>query len=459
MLADLVSRHHIKTASPSPARTSPPPTCPNPRPVDAVLFLHGDTGHFYASLYLELGQRMAEQGIAFLTGNRRGHDHVANGVRGGPLAGYAFESVDDARADFAAWLELLRERGHRRIAIGGHSGGAVRAAYAQATERFDNVVAVIPVSPGEYNHEGVVALHGEDFAGPFRDSEQNVAEGRPDVADPTGRTMGLNVERPRLRRLLQSGQPLQRDPPRRANTGCPTLFIFGAEECAIGGPQELPVCGAARRSVEAAEYPHVQVHVIRRRPPRLHGPRARALQHNARLAPRALARPSRGGLSLKKVVQRTIAHCLEHTGHPEATLDPAPSGTAELGLDNGNISSYILFMRRKLGAIIPIERSILAAMVSLRAQGVADCYGFLLAKEIADSKGARLLTGHGTLYKALGRLEQQGFLESSWEDQALAVQQHRPPRKLYRLTALPLPNLAEPEKDRQPQSLRLQVDS
>ena len=130
-----------------------------------------------------------------------------------------------------------------------------------------------------------------------------------------------------------------------------------------------------------------------------------------------------------------------------------------MGLDNENISSYILFMRRKLGAIIPIERSILAAMVSLRAQGVADCYGFLLAKEIADSKGARLLTGHGTLYKALGRLEQQGFLESSWEDQALAVQKHRPPRKLYRLTALPLPNLAEPEKDRQPQSLRLQVDS
>ena len=52
--------------------------------VDAVLFFHGDGGHFYSSLYLWLGQRMAEQGIAFLTANRRGHDHVANGVRGGP---------------------------------------------------------------------------------------------------------------------------------------------------------------------------------------------------------------------------------------------------------------------------------------------------------------------------------------------------------------------------------------
>ena len=42
------------------------------RPVDAVLFFHGDGGHFYSSLYLGLGERFAEQGIAFLTGNRRG---------------------------------------------------------------------------------------------------------------------------------------------------------------------------------------------------------------------------------------------------------------------------------------------------------------------------------------------------------------------------------------------------
>ena len=47
-----------------------------------------------------------------------------------------------------------------------------------------------------------------------------------------------------------------------ANTGCPTRFIFGGEECAVGGPQELPVCGAARRSLAAAGYPHVVVSEI-----------------------------------------------------------------------------------------------------------------------------------------------------------------------------------------------------
>ena len=226
--------------------------------VDAILFFHGDGGNFYSSLYLGLGQRMAEQGIAFLTANRRGHDHLANGVRGGPLAGYAFESVDDSRADFGAWLELLRTRGHRRIAIGGHSGGAVRAAYAQAKERFDDVVAVIPASPGEYNHEGIIALHGDDFSGPFRESERNVAEGHPDTLLRPGVPWGSIWS---ARAFIDC---FNRDnrysvTTHAADTDCPTLFIFGSEECAVGGSQELPVCGAARRSLAAAAYSHVQV--------------------------------------------------------------------------------------------------------------------------------------------------------------------------------------------------------
>ena len=226
--------------------------------VDATLFFHGDGGNFYNSLYLGLGRRMAEQGIAFLTANRRGHDHIAAGARGGPLAGYAFESVDDSRADFGAWLDLLRERGHRRIAIGGHSGGAVRATYAQAREKFVDVVAVIPVSPGEYDHEGIIALHGDDFAEPFRESERNIAEGRPDTLLRPGVPWGSMWS---ARSFVDC---FNRDnrysvTTHGANTGCPTLFIFGSEECAVGGQQELPVCGAARRSLGAAGYSHVDV--------------------------------------------------------------------------------------------------------------------------------------------------------------------------------------------------------
>ena len=96
-------------------------------------------------------------------------------------------------------------------------------------------------------------------------------------------------------------------------------------------------------------------------------------------------------------------------------------------------------MRRKAGQLIPIERSILVAAVRLRSEGVEEFHGFRLAKEIKDQEGARLLTAHGTLYRALGRLEQQGFLHSTWEDPMVAAEQNRPRRKLYTLTGVPAP--------------------
>ncbi|MBA3407463.1 MAG: helix-turn-helix transcriptional regulator, partial [Solirubrobacterales bacterium] len=49
-----------------------------------------------------------------------------------------------------------------------------------------------------------------------------------------------------------------------------------------------------------------------------------------------------------------------------------------------------------------------------------------------DQGGSRSLTAHGTLYKALSRLEEFGLLTSRWED-AAAVE-GRPRRRLYELT-------------------------
>jgi len=45
-------------------------------------------------------------------------------------------------------------------------------------------------------------------------------------------------------------------------------------------------------------------------------------------------------------------------------------------------------------------------------------------------------TAHGTLYKALGRMEDAGLLESHWEDPDVAVAEGRPRRRLYRVTPL-----------------------
>ena len=59
----------------------------------------------------------------------------------------------------------------------------------------------------------------------------------------------------------------------------------------------------------------------------------------------------------------------------------------------------------------------------------------MIAREVKERQDARLLTAHGTLYKALDRLRSAGLLESEWEDPVLAAQANRPRRRLYWVTA------------------------
>lgn len=90
--------------------------------------------------------------------------------------------------------------------------------------------------------------------------------------------------------------------------------------------------------------------------------------------------------------------------------------------------------RRKAGTLLAIEVDILDAGLSLRREGADEFHGFELARHIAGSSVARKLTSHGTLYKALGRLEEWGLLASRWEDPQIAVGEGRPRRRLYTVT-------------------------
>jgi hypothetical protein len=87
--------------------------------------------------------------------------------------------------------------------------------------------------------------------------------------------------------------------------------------------------------------------------------------------------------------------------------------------------------RRKQGALLPLEIEILDAALAARRAGDATFHGFGLARAM-HRDGAGGLIGHGTLYKALGRLEEMGLLTSRWEE---APPAGRPRRRLYELTA------------------------
>ncbi|MGQ0803347.1 MAG: PadR family transcriptional regulator [Actinomycetota bacterium] len=91
-------------------------------------------------------------------------------------------------------------------------------------------------------------------------------------------------------------------------------------------------------------------------------------------------------------------------------------------------------VRRKPGALLPLELSILGAGVEAMQTGEPEFHGFSIAKAIQDRDAARRLTAHGTLYKALARLQRAGLLESRWEEPELAEAEGRPRRRLYRLT-------------------------
>jgi DNA-binding PadR family transcriptional regulator len=93
-------------------------------------------------------------------------------------------------------------------------------------------------------------------------------------------------------------------------------------------------------------------------------------------------------------------------------------------------------MRRKPGALLPLETAICKAARDITRRRHKEFHGYEIAKHLSNIGDARLLVAYGTLYRALGRLEEMGFLESRWEDPEISARENRPRRRMYALTAL-----------------------
>lgn len=89
--------------------------------------------------------------------------------------------------------------------------------------------------------------------------------------------------------------------------------------------------------------------------------------------------------------------------------------------------------RRRAGVLRPLEEAILRVGLSRLRTREPEFYGFSIAEELASGEGAGRLLSHGALYKALGRLERGGLLDSRWED-IDPVDAGRPRRRLYKVT-------------------------
>lgn len=116
----------------------------------------------------------------------------------------------------------------------------------------------------------------------------------------------------------------------------------------------------------------------------------------------------------------------------------------------------IISMRRKSDNLFPFEISILEAAKELLRPGDGGFYGFQIANAIKDREAKHFLSGYGTLYRSLGRLEKLGFLSSHWEDADIAHEQKRPPRKMYEFTGKTAPVASECVTERPPADFALE---
>jgi pimeloyl-ACP methyl ester carboxylesterase len=155
-----------------------------PSKVDVWLCLHGTGSNFYsASTLAGIAPKLLAEGADVLRVNTRGHDIVctAPSTVGRGFQGAAFERIDDAPLDLAAWIAWLTQRGYRRISLLGHSLGAVKAILTLAQQQPAGVAALVAVSPPRLSYDYFCETpRGEGFKDTFRQAQQLVSAGRGD---------------------------------------------------------------------------------------------------------------------------------------------------------------------------------------------------------------------------------------------------------------------------------------
>ncbi len=203
--------------------------------IDACCFMHGTGGNFYSStLFDSFAERFLELGCGVLRVNTRGHDLIstASTARGGRRQGAAYEMMDECRHDVAAWLDWLRQRAGPRIALLGHSSGAVKALYALAQEPQAGATGLIALSPPRLSYSWFCSSpQGPEFLNTFTLAEQHVQAGQPATL--------LDVKLPLPYVITAAGYVEKYGPDERYNflrfagsVPCPTLVTLGSVEVA-----------------------------------------------------------------------------------------------------------------------------------------------------------------------------------------------------------------------------------
>ena len=149
--------------------------------LDLVICHHGVGGNFAVpSFYDPMGDELLGHGTAVLRVNNRGHDQAW--FLGTRRLGAAYEVIDDCRHDWKAWLDFAEQQGYRRIAVWGHSLGAVKTIYDLSVEPDARVVCALASSPPRFSHAAYMrSKDRERFAADIHHAQSLVDAGQPEA--------------------------------------------------------------------------------------------------------------------------------------------------------------------------------------------------------------------------------------------------------------------------------------
>jgi len=253
MLVELVKTAAADGVRLDGALTPPQGAAPKGARADAILCLHGAGANFYgSSLFEEIARQVSQSGIATLRANTRGHGalSLSSNQVGKRTQGAAYEIVADCVHDITAWLELLAKRGFPRIALVGHSLGAVKSLYSQANQAAASVTAIAALSPPRLSYLAFRNAMSSQFFDCISRAEELVAAGQ-------GETL-MEVRFPLPLLISAAGYVDKYGKAERYNylrfleqVRQPVLFTFGSAELSAG---LIPFAGAPE------EIAHIPAH-------------------------------------------------------------------------------------------------------------------------------------------------------------------------------------------------------
>jgi pimeloyl-ACP methyl ester carboxylesterase len=205
----------------------------------SIVWMHGLASHYYTPPIVTLGRAVAALGHTFVATNNRGHDfgamlYTPQGKM--MLGGSGWEAFSESPRDVAAWVGYGARIGKGKVALAGHSLGALKVGYylgGRADERVAGlIVASAPCTAQRHDPERVKL------------AEQMVAEGKGAALMPAGTSQagaGTVSAQTLVDRAHTGIDAYGFDTPGAPITRvtCPILAFYGTKEMAVGGPEAL----------------------------------------------------------------------------------------------------------------------------------------------------------------------------------------------------------------------------